>query len=173
MKKYIFIPVIVCLIINLCGCAHTIPDEGYMLIRIHIRAQSNSAEDQAVKLKVRDAVTEYLESELDVGDFRSAYDGIEKRLDEIKSLSDGVLESEGFGYRTEARMTNEMFPARSYGGIVVESGYYDALIIELGSGEGDNWWCVIYPPLCFLEAEACSGVQFRSKIAELWNKYFD
>lgn len=158
--------------INLCGCAHTNPDEGYMLIRIHIRADSNSAADQGVKLKVRDAVTAYLEAELDVDDYASAYAGIEKRLDAVKALADGVLEREGFPYRARVRLNNELFPARSYGGLVVESGYYDALIIELGSGQGDNWWCVIYPPLCFLEAESAGGVVYRSKIAELWEKYF-
>ena len=62
MKKAVFVLVVVSLMINLCGCAHTNPDEGYMLIRIHIRADSNSAADQGVKLKVRDAVTAYLEA---------------------------------------------------------------------------------------------------------------
>lgn len=173
MKKLCFVLGIVCLIINLCGCAHTTSDEGYMLIRIHIRADSNAASDQAVKLDVRDAVTKYLEAELQgVTDYRSAYRGIEKRLDTVRVLADEVLAREGFSYRARVRLNNELFPARDYNGIVVEGGYYDALIIELGSGRGDNWWCVIYPPLCFVESAGTGGVTYRSKIKELWDKYF-
>lgn len=155
------------------GCVHTNLDEGYMLIRIHIRAESNSETDQAVKLKVRDRICEYLECELDgIEDFQSAYAGIEKRLGELTKLADGVLEKEGFSYKARARMSNEFFPTRSYEGIVVESGYYDALIIELGAGKGDNWWCVIYPPLCYLEVNGAGGFRYKSKIKELWDKYF-
>ena len=55
---------------------------------------------------------------------------------------------------------------------MVESGYYDALILELGAGKGDNWWCVIYPPLCYLEANGTGGIRYRSKIKEIWDKYF-
>lgn len=142
-------------------------------MRIHIRADSNAAADQAVKLKVRDAVTAYLEPELEtVGTFDAAYKAIEKRLRTIEAVADRVLEREGFSYRATAKLVNELFPARSYDGIIVESGYYDALILELGSGRGDNWWCVIYPPLCFLEAQAGDSVTYKSKLKELWDKYF-
>jgi stage II sporulation protein R len=70
---------------------------------------------------------------------------------------------------------NEKFPTRSYDGFVLEGGFYDALIIKLGAGEGDNWWCVVYPPLCFLEAEYTDGqgIKYKSKIFEIienWKK---
>jgi len=76
-----------------------------------------------------------------------------------------------FGARVELR--NEFFPTRSYEGIVIPGGYYDALIIELGSGAGDNWWCVIYPPLCFVgRRPGESGITYRSRIWELWQRWF-
>ncbi|MCI8435106.1 MAG: stage II sporulation protein R [Clostridia bacterium] len=174
MKRVVCLLCILLSALIICtGCVHTNLDEGYSLIRIHIRAESNDARDQAVKLQVRDAVCAYLESELsDVNDFQSAYDGIEKRLKTIEKIADEVLSKAGFGYTSHARLNNEYFPTRSYEGIVVESGYYDALILELGAGKGDNWWCVIYPPLCYLEANGTGGIRYRSKIKEIWDKYF-
>ena len=104
-----------------------------MLIRIHIRADSNSAADQGVKLKVRDAVTAYLEAELDVDDYASAYAGIEKRLDAVKALADGGNEDvvlTGVGYRPG--MTGVL--VREHG----ETAYYEHRRIEPGChGTGD------------------------------------
>lgn len=155
------------------GCAsHTITEE-YQLIRIHIRANSNGEKDQGVKLLVRDEITSYLETELkDVTDVTNAHEMISKRLTALMKIADAVLEKNGFTYKSKAKLNEEFFPTRSYEDIVVESGYYDALIIELGSGEGDNWWCVIYPPLCYLEAEANEGFSYKSKISEIFEKYF-
>lgn len=172
-KTVIFLFTVVFCLIFCTGCVHTNLDEGYDLIRIHIRADSNADADQAVKLCVRDAVCAYLERELaDVTDFTTAYKGLEKRLRNIEAIADDVLQTNGFSYRSKARLTDEYFPTRSYQGIVVESGYYDALILELGSGKGDNWWCVIYPPLCYLEAHGAGGVKYKSKVKEIWDKYF-
>lgn len=154
------------------GCVHTIGDEGYKLIRIHIRAESNNAADQAVKLKVRDAISQEMTAKLkDVNSFETAYKRLEKMLDSLKKLADKTLKDNGFSYESRVRLNNEYFPTRTYEGIVVDSGYYDALIVELGSGKGDNWWCVIYPPLCYLEAEAGNKVEYKSLIKELWEKF--
>ncbi len=156
-----------------CGCVGNTTKDEPKLIRIHIRADSNEEKAQAVKLKVRDKVSEYLESELDgVNDFETAYKLLETKLKKLKEISDGVLEENGFSYKSNVRLNNEFFPTRSYENVVVESGYYDALIIELGSGKGDNWWCVIYPPLCYLEAKGSGRVEYKSYIAELFEKYF-
>ncbi len=155
------------------GCNDNTITEKYQLIRIHIRADSNSDADQAVKLKVRDAVRVYLEKELGgVQGFETAYKIMSQKLTAVRSLANAVLEREGFNYGAKARLNNEYFPARSYENIIVESGFYDALIIELGSGQGDNWWCVIYPPLCYLEAENSGGFRYKSYLAELYRKFF-
>lgn len=159
-------------IIFMCGCEHTKGDEGYKLIRIHIRANSNDKADQAVKLKVRDALNNIIEDKLtDAGTFDVAYKRLEKLLPSLKKEADGVLEKNGFGYGARVKLNNEFFPTRTYEGVVVESGYYDALIVELGEGTGDNWWCVVYPPLCYVAAEGEGKVEYRSLIAELWRKF--
>ena len=159
-------------IIFMCGCVHTMGDEGYKLIRIHIRANSNDKADQAVKLKVRDALNAIIEDKLsDAGTFDVAYARLEKLLPSLKKEAVGVLEKNGFGYGARVKLNSEFFPTRTYEGVVVESGYYDALIVELGDGAGDNWWCVVYPPLCYVAAGGEGSVEYRSLIAELWKKF--
>jgi stage II sporulation protein R len=159
--------------INLLACGENKSDESELL-RLHIRADSNSEADQAVKLKVRDKVVAYLDAELgEIDDFDTAKREISKRGSKIKSICDSVLQQNGFSYRATVSVRNEFFPTRMYETLVVESGYYDALIIELGSGKGDNWWCVIYPPLCYVEATYGSGFRYKSKIKELIEKYFN
>lgn len=157
-----------------CGCAANTSTEKYQLIRIHIRADSNEAAAQSVKLKVRDGITAYLTDELyGVTDFETAYRLLEARLDSVRAIADGILRQNGYGYGARVRLNNEYFPTRTYDGLVVESGYYDALIVELGSGKGDNWWCVIYPPLCYLTTqEGSGGFAYKSWIAELIKRYF-
>ncbi|MDR2201864.1 MAG: stage II sporulation protein R [Clostridiales bacterium] len=156
-----------------CGCAkHTINEEQ-RLIRIHIRANGDGAGDQAVKLKVRETLSDYLETELaDVSDFETAYAMLAERLDVLRRKADATLAAEGYFYGARVRLCNEFFPTRGYENVVVESGYYDALIVELGEGKGDNWWCVIYPPLCYLKAEGEGKIEYRSYIAEIIKKYF-
>ena len=73
-------------------------------------------------------------------------------------------------YRSRAEVRKEYFPTRVYDGATLEAGDYEALIIELGEGTGDNWWCVIYPPLCFTSASA--DVQYRSIIKDIIDKFF-
>ena len=156
------------------GSVHTTGDEGYKLLRIHIRANSNDSGDQTVKLKVRDELNRIITDKVaDAGTFDVAYSRLSKMLPTLKKAADGVLRENGYSYESRVRLNNEFFPTRTYEGIVVESGYYDALIVELGSGEGDNWWCVVYPPLCYVAADGKSGIEYRSLIAELWKKFTD
>jgi stage II sporulation protein R len=143
------------------------------LLRFHIRANSTSTADQAVKLKVRDKVLELLDREVEsLTSISQAKKEIAKRQDKIKETADKVLAENGFNYRASIRITREYFPSRMYGDTVIESGIYDAVIIELGDGDGQNWWCVIYPPLCYVEAQAGNGFKYKSKLKELIDKYF-
>jgi len=140
-------------------------------LRIHVRADSNLEKDQAVKYKVKDAVVEYLTpfiSECDTK--KKAQTLLTSRLDEIERVADKVLEENGFDYRCTPNVRNEKFPTRVYGDLELKSGFYDALILELGSGHGDNWWCVVYPPLCFT-GEGKNYV-YRSKIKEIIDEFY-
>ena len=89
----------------------------------------------------------------------------------IERVADKVLAKNGFNYTSHAEWRKEEFPTRVYDGVTLEAGVYDALIVELGTGKGDNWWCVVYPPLCFSGA-AGSNVQYRSRILEIIRNFF-
>lgn len=172
MKKVDVFVKTLCLVLSLamifcfssifCACTANNSYDGELL-RLHIRANSNSAADQNVKLKVRDAVNDYISRNVKKTDFAEAYADIRSRLDELNSIAKRVLGANGFDYGATARLCNEYFPARRYGDVTVKDGYYDALIIELGAGAGDNWWCVIYPPLCYGEQ-----FEYKSFFAELF-----
>ena len=88
---------------------------------------------------------------------------------QIEKISNEVLFEQGFSYKSDAEIREELFPTRTYNDFTLESGYYDALIVELGSGEGDNWWCVVYPPLCFVNQNA--GYVYKSKLMEIINQF--
>lgn len=144
------------------------------ILRIHIRANSNSENDQEIKLSVRDKLVEYITMSIDnCTSCDEVKKSLNNRLEEIEGLADNVLKSSGYEYLSQARISREYFPTRSYDGISFPAGYYDALIVELGTGKGDNWWCVAYPPLCFVgEDMGDSRIRYRSKIIEIIKKYF-
>ena len=136
-------------------------------IRIHIRANSNSEIDQNVKYYIKDKVvcflTPYLAQCQDKQDFIEV---INNNLKGIEEVANDVLKEKGFNYKSKASFRAEEFPTRSYDNFVLESGIYDAIILELGSAEGDNWWCVVYPPLCFVDNNN-QDVMYKSKILEI------
>lgn len=144
--------------------------EAYL--RVHIRADSDEAEAQAVKYKVRDAVVAYLTPlAADCGGKAEAVRRVEERLSEVAAVADETLRQNGYGYGASARIERETFPTRVYGEYTLPSGEYSALIVRLGRGEGANWWCVIYPPLCFAGTE--TDVRYKSKIKEIIERFYD
>ena len=135
-------------------------------LRIHIRADSNDARAQAVKYAVKDAVVNYLAPFIAECDTREKAEKIlSSCMSGVESVANKVLVANGFTYKSNAQIKTEKFPTRFYGNLCLESGEYRALIINLGSGKGDNWWCVVYPPLCFT-GEKVSYI-YRSKIKDL------
>lgn len=142
-------------------------------LRIHIRANSNSEIDQNVKYEVKAAVVEALTPKLaGVSSKEKAMDIISENLDLIDEVSERVLESHGFYYGAKSRLCQEDFPTRTYGELTLSSGVYDALIVDLGSGEGDNWWCVVFPPLCFVADGEGEKVTYKSLFVEWFEKLF-
>lgn len=134
-------------------------------LRLHIRANSNTSCDQEIKLCVRDKLITYLSPYFEnVKNKTDAEAIVKKQSKEIKTMIDNFLLVNNFGYTCTVSLKTEEFPKRTYGDLVLESGTYRAIIINLGSGEGDNWWCVAFPPLCFLEGDT---VIYKSKIWEI------
>lgn len=141
-------------------------------LRIHVRANSNSQIDQNIKYKVKDEVVKFITPYVsECYDKQTAMEIMNEILPEIEEVCDKTLKANGFNYTSKASIRNEQFPTRVYGELTLESGLYDALIVELGSGTGDNWWCVIYPPLCF--TSATTEVEYRSAIYDIINKFFN
>ena len=126
------------------------------VLRFHVLANSDSNEDQEVKLKVRDKVLAYMEENMtsqlqeepDAGKTKA---WIEAHLEEIERTANQVLEQEGYPYRSEAELEVTYFPDKQYGDIFFPQGEYEALRIRLGDARGHNWWCVLYPSLCFTD----------------------
>lgn len=143
--------------------------EKPQVLRIHIRANSNSQIDQDIKYEIKDKIVEFLSPKLEgVNSIDKAKTVINENINNIEDLADGVLKSKGFCYQSNAKIVQENFPTRTYENLTLKSGIYDALIINLGSGTGDNWWCVIYPPLCFVKNDK---TEYRSKLKEIIERY--
>ena len=150
-------------------------EKDNLYLRVHIRANSNSDVDQNVKYRVKAAVVDYLTPKIaENSSFTEVYNFLEQNLDNIEEVADNVLKDSGFNYKSQAKLNEEYFPTRSYGDYTLENGYYDALIVNLGTGKGDNWWCVVYPPLCFIGAEGTSrnNIKYKSKLVEIIQNFF-
>lgn len=142
-------------------------------LRIHIRANSNDASDQSVKYKVKEKVVEYMSPKLDnVSSKSQAMKILKANLDGMKKVADSTLAQNGYAYTANVKLCSEEFPVRTYGDLTLESGVYDALIIELGSGSGDNWWCVVFPPLCFVGEESeDEDFEYKSFFKDIYDKF--
>ena len=118
-------------------------------IRLHILANSDSKEDQELKLKVRDAVLREFSDELNTQESKKmAEDKISFLLKDIEAFSENIIASEGYSYSVRASLGDEWYDTREYDGFTLPSGIYTSLRIVIGEGEGKNWWCVMFPPLC-------------------------
>ncbi len=121
------------------------------IVRLHVLANSDTVEDQALKLKVRDAVIEYMEKQDDLNSAGEAREYLSENLNRLEKIAEGVIASEGYDYSARANLGVRYIPEKAYGGITFPAGNYEALNITIGRGEGENWWCVLFPPLCLLE----------------------
>lgn len=124
------------------------------ILRLHVIADSDSDADQAVKLKVRDAVLELLGDEMEASpDLEQARSAAERLMPEAERVARQVLRENGFSYGAAVTLGYEYYPTRDYGSFSLPAGRYLSYRIVLGSGEGHNWWCVLFPALCTAPAE--------------------
>lgn len=133
------------------------------VFRFHVLANSDSKKDQAVKLKVRDAVIAYMKKEMRSADSaKDTRQWAEDHLEELQCVAERTAAENGYAYGASAEVTTCYFPDKRYGDIVFPKGYYEALRISLGEAGGQNWWCVLYPNLCFTDA-VCAVVDEAGK----------
>ena len=165
------------------------------LLRLHVVGASDSAEDQEVKLLVRDAVLASLEDGLqDLTDVDAAVDYVSRMLPKVEAAANRCLAAAGFSDTVAVSLTEEAFPTRDYDNFSLPAGVYRALRVVIGEGEGRNWWCVVFPQLCmagedFVETASVAGLspelagtlegeyELRFWVLEKWgemkNRFFD
>jgi stage II sporulation protein R len=124
------------------------------MIRLHVIAHSDSTEDQALKLQVRDAVLDYATAVLQrSADMAAAQQELQRELPRIEAIARAAVKAEGYDYGVTASLGQAEFPLKEYEGFSLPAGEYTALRLVIGEGAGQNWWCVVFPPLC--TAAAC------------------
>ncbi|MFR1766306.1 MAG: stage II sporulation protein R [Lachnospira sp.] len=123
------------------------------IVRFHVRANSDSDSDQQLKLKVKDEIITYLRPMLEKSkSLEESKQILSRHTDDIKSKAESVLKKEGSTQSVSVYFENSYFPMKTYGDVTFPPGVYEAFRIDIGESTGRNWWCVLYPPLCFVDA---------------------
>lgn len=133
-------------------------DISSSVFRLHVIANSDSDEDQNLKYIVRDRILDYMNSLVDtnISSKEETMKIVSENLENFKSIAQDTVYENGYDYEVNVEIGNFTFPTKTYGDIALPAGYYDALRVTIGSAEGKNWWCVMFPPLCFVDVS--SGV---------------
>jgi len=121
------------------------------VFRLHVIANSNSKEDQDLKYKVRDNILKYINSSSKNKSKNEIITFLNENSSTIKKIAQDTIVENGYNYPVNIYIGNFSFPTKTYGDISFPAGYYDALKIEIGNAKGQNWWCVMFPPLCFID----------------------
>ena len=144
---------VLCLCLSLCGFEGRCDDLRSRVLRLHILANSDSDADQALKLRVRDAVVQASAGWLDgVESAEDAERVVSGRLPELTEVARQVIRQAGYDYPVTAQRCEMYFTTRQYGAVTLPAGRYQAVRFVIGEGAGHNWWCVIFPPLCVAAA---------------------
>lgn len=143
---------------NLSGFEASLSGLEHEVLRMHILANSDSEQDQQLKIKVRDRLLENSEELFGGCDtLDEMKEAAAEKMQDINGIVNTVIAENGFDYKAETNLVNMEFDPRVYGDITMPAGSYDALRITIGEAKGHNWWCVMYPPLCIPAAEEVSS----------------
>lgn len=161
MKKLvIYISVLVILICSLCGHAYIdnvknndlIDSISSKIIRFHVLANSNSNEDQQLKIKVKDKIIEYIFPKLkNSNNLEESREILANNEEEIIKIANECIKENGYNYSVKIEFKRENFPEKVYGNISLPQGEYEAFRVLIGQAAGENWWCVMFPPICFVD----------------------
>ena len=125
------------------------------VFRLHVIANSDSDEDQALKLKVRDSLLEYMNSLCSsTSSKEEAMRIANEHIDDFTKIAQDVIAQNGYNYSVDVSVGSCAFPTKEYGDVSLPAGTYDALRVKIGSASGHNWWCVMFPPLCFVDVSS-------------------
>ena len=172
MKKTIILLSVICLfylcISDMMVQSLEIPDDA---IRIRVVPNSNSTYDQNIKIKVKNELQNKMYNLLkDTKNSQEAEKIIENKLEEIDKDINNLLIKEKYNEGYVINFGYNYFPEKEYKGITYNEGYYKSLLVTLGKGEGDNWWCVLFPPLCLIE-EDTEANEYKSLVKEILDKF--
>lgn len=157
-RYYFLLIILLFLYIFVCAFSYVnavSSDIANSVFRLHVIANSDEKEDQELKLKVRDNVLSYMNKICE--NVTTKEDAIliaNQHIDEFKEIALNTIHENGYDYFVNIRIGNFSFPTKSYGDISLPAGYYDALRVEIGEAKGQNWWCVMFPPLCFVDVSS-------------------
>lgn len=154
IEKSIILAMILTVLFSFCGFAEQCENISDRVLRLHVLANSDSKEDQDLKLKVRDRILEESKDLLSgVTGKEEAKEKVEQALPAIQKIAEDEIQKQGYNYSVQVELTNMYFTTREYDTITLPAGEYDALRISIGKAEGHNWWCVIFPQMCLPAAE--------------------
>ena len=155
------------LLVTGAWAANTQGELADKVVRLHVIANSDSEEDQALKLQVRDAVLDRTEEILRASaDRAEAAERLEAALPELERLAEETAAASGFDCGVTAELTETSFPTKEYDGFALPAGKYLALRIVIGEGAGQNWWCVVFPPLCTAAASEVPETALAAGLTE-------
>ena len=176
MKKiiFLFLGIIITYILigNVVASNDIIPDDA---IRIRVIANSNSEYDQEIKTKVKETLEYDMYNILkNTTDLEKARQLINVNLNKVENNIDKTLQKEKYELPFSVNFGLNYFPEKKFKGITYDEGYYESVVVTLGEGLGDNWWCVLFPPLCMLEAEETNttDVEYTTMVKTIIDKYF-
>ena len=160
MKKYLLLLIVSVAFLLLSAYSYVNAVSNNLadsVFRLHVIANSDSEEDQNLKYKVRDSLIEYMNTLTNDMNTKDEVIQIAKEhIQDFKNIAQNVVKENGYDYEVNIEIGNFSFPTKTYGDISFPAGFYDALKVEIGKAEGQNWWCVMFPPLCFVDVT--SGV---------------
>lgn len=149
-----------------------IPNES---IRIRVIANSNNSKDQLIKQIVRDSIEKEISNLLsEVNTIEEARIVIKENINLVDNNVNSILENNNYDKKYKVEFGYNFFPQKKYKGVVYNEGYYESVVVTIGEGEGDNWWCVLFPPLCLMETDESNleEIEYKSFIKEIIDKYF-
>lgn len=169
IKQILIVLLLLCLFIFISALSYVSAvseDIANSVFRLHVIANSDSEEDQNLKLKVRDELLSYMN---EIAKDCTSKEEVEQLAieyqNEFESIAKKVIEENGFNYNVTVTIGASDFPTKSYGDISLPAGTYDALRVQIGEANGQNWWCVMFPPLCFVDVS--SGIVPESSKEEM------
>lgn len=142
------------------------------LIRLRVIANSNSKYDQKIKTKVKKEIEQLLIKNIDTSNIASARKSIKKEMSNLNESINNLFLKENYNKSFTINYGNNYFPKKKYMGNTYKAGYYESLVVTIGEGKGKNWWCILFPPFCLVEAKKSNKKEYKFFVKELLDKYF-